>query len=595
MKKLWLRISLTFLLLLVCVLIAIGFFVGNIMKSTFLDMTRNQLTENAQLVMKVFDISHLYDQPDLLQEKIRQFANPIRQRVTIIDESGEVLADSENNPETMKNHANRPEVKEVIQEGKSQGESIRYSATQGFNMMYVTTPLYNGNERIGVVRTAISLETIDKATKKLWVSLFSILGVTLVLSGLVSMSLAKGITRPIEEIMKAARRLSKKDYSSRVKVRTKGEIGQLSSAINVLASSLQRQMEEIQENQQQLTSILSNMVSGVMLVNYSGKIQLVNPAMEKFLEQQQENLVGRCYEETGENFGLSERIERCMKEGEHLHEELHVYRPKERILDAHLAPYLGEQKEMKGVIIVLHDITDIRRLEKMRSEFVANVSHELKTPITSVKGFAETLLDGAMYDEELCRSFLKIIYDESDRLHRLISDILHLSKIEHHLLPLQLEMVNVAKLINETVETLQEEITKKEISISLPEAKNVYVEGEKDRVRQIILNLVSNGIVYTPKGGKIEVNLLEKEKEIDLIVRDTGIGIPKKDIPRIFERFYRVDKARSRHSGGTGLGLAIVKHLVESHKGQIQVDSVEGKGTTFTITLPKKQDDMHEQ
>lgn len=595
MKKLWLRISLTFLLLLVCVLIAIGFFVGNIMKSTFVDMTRNQLTENAQLVMKVIDISHLYEKPDLLQERIRHFADPIRQRITIIDESGKVIADSENNPETMKNHANRPEVKEVIQEGKSHGESIRYSATQGFNMMYVTTPLYNGNERIGVVRTAISLETIDKATKKLWVSLFSILGVTLVLSGLVSMSLAKGITRPIEEIMKAARKLSKKDYSSRVKVRTKGEIGQLSSAINVLASSLQRQMEEIQENQQQLTSILSNMVSGVMLVNYSGKIQLVNPAMEKFLEQQQDNLIGRCYEESGENFGLSERIERCMKEGEHIHEELHVYHPKERILDAHLAPYIGEQKEMKGVIIVLHDITDIRRLEKMRSEFVANVSHELKTPITSVKGFAETLLDGAMYDEELCRSFLKIIYDESDRLHRLISDILHLSKIEHHVLPLQLETINVTNLIDETVETLQEEITKKEITISLPEPKDVYIEGEKDRIRQIILNLISNGILYTPKGGKIEVTLLEKEKEMDLIVHDTGIGIPKKDIPRIFERFYRVDKARSRHSGGTGLGLAIVKHLVESHKGKINVDSIEGEGTTFTITLPKKQNHTHEQ
>lgn len=268
---------------------------------------------------------------------------------------------------------------------------------------------------------------------------------------------------------------------------------------------------------------------------------------------------------------------------------MQMYYPDQRILDAHLAPYLGANGEIKGIITVLHDITDIRRLEKMRSEFVANVSHELKTPITSLKGFAETLLDGAMYDPEIAKSFLTIIHDESERLHRLITDILHLSKIEQHQLPFHPEPLNVTGVIYETIDTIQEEINKKQLTIKLPNQKPVIIDAEKDRLQQIILNLVANAVTYTPDKGTIEIGIVEKDDQIELTVKDTGIGISKEELPRIFERFYRVDKARSRNSGGTGLGLAIVKHLVESHHGSIQVDSEEGKGTLFTITLPKKQ------
>lgn len=591
MRKLWVRISLTFFLLLLGVLIAVGFFLVSLMKNTYEDMTRNQLLENAQLMMKAIDITDLSDDSAALQEKISHFAHPIQPRFTIIDESGKVLADSEDDPLKMDNHLDRPEVKAIFEEGKERGESIRYSETLGFNMMYITVPLYKDDERIGIVRTAIALNMIDHAMKQLWVSLFMIIGVTLVLSWLVSMWLAKGITRPIEKIVDVARRLTNKDYESRVTVDVSGEIGQLSSAINVLASSLQKQMKEIQENEQQLTSILANMVSGVMLVNKSGTIQLMNAAMEELLGQSKKEIIGKSYTQLLERFKLSERIHRCIETKQVIHEEMIVVGLNEnvRIFDAHFAPFFRETERLKGVIIVLHEITEIRRLEKMRSEFVANVSHELKTPITSVKGFAETLLDGAADDPVLRESFLNIIYEESNRLHRLINDILRLSQIEQHLIDLEIENIDVASLIYDTVETLQEEITKKAISISLPGQKSVVIEGEKDRIRQIILNLVSNGITYTPNKGKISIKIIEHEHHIDLIVSDTGIGIPKKDLPRVFERFYRVDKARTRNSGGTGLGLAIVKHLVESHHGHIKVDSIEGVGTTFIVTLPKKQ------
>lgn len=589
MKKLWLRISLTFLILLFFVLLAMGFFIADMMKKTYMDMTRQQLLQDANLVSKVIDVSNVTNDNPSLQKSVERFYAKNQPRITIINTSGKVLADSEDDPSKMENHSNRPEFKNVVEQHKKMGESVRYSHTLGFNMMYMAIPIQQNHKIIGVIRAAYTLGKIEQAIVKLWISLGLAMGVTLILSSIIGIKLAKGISRPIEDIIHVARKLSENDYSSRVRLKTSGEIRELSHAINVLAISLQKQMNVIRENQQRLTGVLTNMVSGVMLIHPNGRIALVNPAMEQIIGAKASDLTGKLHIEAGKSFGLSQLIERSLKLGIKIHEEVSIYFPKERILDAHFAPLLGVDGDINGVITVLHDITDIRRLEKMRSEFVANVSHELKTPVTSVKGFAETLLDGAMYDEKLCRSFLQIIYDESDRLHRLIADILHLSKIEQHQLPLHPEIINIVDVINETVETLQEEVSKKDIDIKLPDTKELYMEAEKDRIRQIILNLVANAITYTPEHGMIEINVEEKASDVKLIVKDTGIGIAEKDLPRIFERFYRVDKARSRNSGGTGLGLAIVKHLVESHRGVIEVESQEGKGTQFTITLPKKQ------
>ncbi|QQZ10334.1 two-component system histidine kinase PnpS [Heyndrickxia vini] len=589
MNKLWLKISFRFLILLFFVLLAIGFFIGDMMKNTYMDMTRNQLFQDANIVSEFINAKEIQKQSIELQTKVESFYAENQPRITIIDVYGDVIADSEDTPAKMENHANRPEFKDIVKRHKKNAESIRYSETLGYNMMYVATPIQNENQIVGVIRVAFTLQNIDHAIKKLWLSLGLAMGITLILASVIAISLAKGITRPIEDIIQVARRLSEKDYSSRVRAKTKGELEQLSIAVNKLAKSLQHQMEEISENQQKLTGVLTNMVSGVMLINPDGRIALVNPAMEKIIGSTADQLRGKLHIEAGKSFGLSQLIDQSLKKKVKIHDEVQMYYPGQRILDAHLAPYVGANGEIKGIITVLHDITDIRRLEKMRSEFVANVSHELKTPITSLKGFAETLLDGAMYDPEIAKSFLTIIHDESERLHRLITDILHLSKIEQHQLPFHPEPLNATDVIYETVDTLQEEINKKQLILKLPTKKPVIIDAEKDRLQQIILNLVANAVTYTPDKGTIEIGIDEKEDQINLTIKDTGIGISQEELPRIFERFYRVDKARSRNSGGTGLGLAIVKHLVESHHGSIQVESEEGKGTQFTITLPKKQ------
>jgi len=589
MNRFWLRISSFFLLLLFLVLAGLGFSVAKLVENSYKDMVERQLLHDADMVVKSVGGTLFSDAPNL-QERIREWYGGWDVRVTIIDKNGKVLADSSEDPEKMENHRNRPEIRAIFDDKKEYGMALHRSQTLGYKMMYVARPVYDENgETKAAVRTAISLKEIGKVVDQLWLNLAIAMGIAFLFSGIIGIAMARGITRPVEEITRVAKTLVKKDYSQRVAIRTKGELKELSDAMNLLAESLQSQMEEIYENQQRLSGILNNMASGVMLTDLNHRIVLVNPAMENMIGIKEKDLIGKFHIAAGKSFGLSQLINRSLTEGKSIHEEVHVYFPKERILDVYIAPHVNIHGERKGVITVLHDITNIRRLEKMRSEFVANVSHELKTPVTSLIGFTETLLDGAMYDEEVAKKFLKIIHDESVRLNRLISDILLISKVEQEGLPLKLEEIDMVSVIEECVDTVQEELTKKQLQLSMPERGEVRFEADRDRLKQIILNLVSNAIMYTPPGGKIRIDAADRGEEVHFVIEDTGIGIAKKDIPRIFERFYRVDKARSRNSGGTGLGLAIVKHLVESHHGKIHVESEPGVGSKFTIVFPKKQ------
>lgn len=586
MNKLWVRITLSFLILLSSVLLLAGFFLADILKDTYLKIKEEHLNETAAVILKSIE----NDNSKLdLQAQVRHLSEPMDARITIVDRNGNVLADSEDSPQNMGNHASRPEVKQIFVEKKKSGLSIRYSKTLGYRMMYATVPIFEDGEINGVMRTSLALKNIDNAINKLWLSIVFVLIAALLLIAAIGIKIAKGISRPVEEMILVSEKLKDSDYNARVTIKPKGELGQLTESINVLASSLENQMEKIEENEQQLTGVLENMMSGVLLVNTEGRILLANRAIGQLLGEKSDNFTGKLHMEIGRNVELSTLIEQCLQTGKEMRKEVQLFFPKERVMDAHLAPYLDDHGETKGIVAVLHDVSDIRRLEKMRSEFVANVSHELKTPITSVKGFAETLLDGALEDEEILRSFLTIIYDESERLHRLIKDILDLSSIEQHHIPLKVERINLTEAVYGTVETVMERAAEKKVEIKLPEKNEVWVEGEKDRIQQIILNLTSNAIAYTPEFGQVSIGITETDTRVELQIADSGIGISESEIPRIFERFYRVDKARSRVSGGTGLGLAIVKHLVEAHDGTINVKSIEGVGTTFIVSLPKRQ------
>lgn len=591
MQRLWLKITGSYLILSITFVLVLWFFISSIIQNTYTDMTEDHLIENAQLVSEVITLGGLDEDRKTLDEWTSHFNDEITLRYTIIGKDGTVIADSESDIETMDNHIDRPEIDAVLVRNQDVGTSTRLSDTKDTSMMYVAIPVKADGEIIGAVRTSITTESIDNAISAIWTTLSAILFIILLVSVISAALLSYNITKPINRVINVTKRLQNKDYSARINADYSGEIGNLNTSVNALAASLQAHVNEIEESEKQLNSILSNLVSGVVLIDDKGFVDLTNHATERFLSKHTSKITGREYSYVFGPLGIDHLIETVIEDNVKRHDEAHIYFPEERILDVHIAPYYSQGWQQRGAIIVMHDITNIRRLEKMRSEFVANVSHELKTPITSVKGFAETLLSGDVSDKETSDQFLRIIYDESERLNRLITDLLELSKIEKQAMPLQITDVNVNEIINNSTQTISKFARDKNITLHLPDdsAEPVHVEADKDRLGQIVLNLVANAVNYTSDNGEIFINVEEHTSKIVIWVRDTGMGIPEESLDRLFERFYRVDQARSRHSGGTGLGLAIVKHLVESHGGNIFVKSVEGVGSTFTVELPKTQ------
>ncbi|EAE3362963.1 PAS domain-containing protein [Listeria monocytogenes] len=590
MKKLWLKIGLSFFILFFVVMVIVGIFSGELMKSTYLNMKENQLEDDAKILLQTTNMENLDLDKDAatIQKSLDPLGEDIDARITVIDSKGDVVADTKKDPEKLDNHMNRPEVTDILKKGESVGISIRESDSLGYSMLYVAVPVKHQSKTDGVLRISISLESVDAAVAKLWGNLALIFGIALVIIAAISVFIARKITRPVREIIEVSTDLANHKYDSRIHGKISGELQDLSISVNTLAESLETQMFEIKQNEQRLNAIVQNLVSGVMLINVDKQVIMTNRTMYQILGETE--ITGKPFYEVIKSFALSQLIEGTFETKTIQQKEIILYFPREMILDASVSPILGENGEITGIILLLHDITQIRHLENVRSEFVTNVSHELKTPVTALKGFAETLLDGAMYDEMLLKKFLTIIKEESDRLHRLIMDILALSRIEQNPVPENVELVEVDEVIEQAARTIFEMATEKNIQVIIPEKTipSVTIETDRDKLQQILINLLSNAINYTPVDGKVEVKLIEQEAEVIIEVTDNGIGIPAKDIDRVFERFYRVDKARSRHSGGTGLGLSIVKHLVENCGGRIEVESQEEVGSTFRVTLPKK-------
>ncbi|SHE09896.1 2-component regulatory system-sensor histidine kinase [Chlamydia abortus] len=595
MNKFRTRLTVIFIIMIGLSVTAAGILAAKLQENTYIQAQRENMERELHLIVSTFDWVASGTDEELIRlynERISQLKQSADARITVIRADGRVLGDSDHDPRTMDNHLDREEVQEAIRSGS--GHSIRYSDTLGHNMLYVVIASDPSEQPFGYIRMARDLSVVESSLRKLWLFLGGGLAVLFLLAGVISYRLAHNMTRPLEKIIRVAQQISHRDARSRVTVTRNDEIGMLGRAINTMADSLQRQVHRIQENESRLKSVLDNMPSGVMMADLSGKIVLLNRAVEDILGFAAEELRGTVYTEAKLPFELKQMIRECLETHDPIHDEMIVYFPEERILEANISPMARNDEEWSGILIVLHNMTAVRRLERMRSEFVANVSHELKTPVAAVKGFAETLLAGAMDDKETAKSFLQIIYDESERLNRLIGDILELSKIESRRIPLQFSPIEMEHFVEQTVHVVSAEADKRGIRLESSVPPNLFLEADEDRLRQIMINLLSNGINYTPEGGRVRIDVEPVEQEegpesyerVRITISDTGIGIPKKDLPRIFERFYRVDKARSRSSGGTGLGLSIVKHLVELHKGTISVESDVGLGSRFTIELP---------
>ncbi|MCO6018551.1 two-component system histidine kinase PnpS [Carnobacterium divergens] len=587
MKKLQFRILAIFILLFSLLSLCIGIFSSSLLKEYALETQSSQLVENAKTIRSLIDQTKL-DTRNFgeIKQQLNHIEKHDNERITLISLDGTVQYESDKTNKVIENHLKRPEIQEVLK-GKSEAISERSSTTSKTTLYYVAVPLTNtSGQLVGVLRLSKPIAEMTQLNKQIKLSLFIFIIGVMILGIILTLVTTKRIVKPIEEVMSVATDLSENRYHNRYNGKGYGEIAELGSVINHLANSLEDQMFEIAQNDERINSLINHLVIGVMLLDDERKVQLMNPAMEGILGEKLTDLLGKSYVEATKSYGLSQIIEQGYRQKKPQNNEIYFYYPEEHIVDANIVPITGKNKGELNMIVLLYDITEIRKLEKVKSDFVTNASHELRTPVTALKGFSETLLDGAMEDKTVLKQFLEIMYTESSRLDLLVNDILELSKLEQKQVPLKIEQINVQEAILSSFRLVKKEAEQKKMSLILTDTEITYLNGDISRLKQILTNLISNAIAYTGIGGEIEVTVTKTLTEAIIEVTDNGMGIPEDELDRIFERFYRVDKARSRNSGGTGLGLSIVKYLVENFNGTIEVTSKLGLGTTFTVRLP---------
>ncbi|MFA6941887.1 MAG: ATP-binding protein [Clostridiaceae bacterium] len=492
-------------------------------------------------------------------------------RVTYISRDGKVLGDTNKDYKDLDSHFNREEIIEARDKGY--GNSIRHSDSTGENMLYYATKLPNGD----FIRSSVSIQNGVIKTGNYIKYYFIIIALVIFVSIILSYRVSYILIKPIKELQFVTSRVAKGDLDRRVHILTDDEIGQLGDTFNYMADQLKATINDALGKQNRVEAILKSMESGVIAVDKNYNVLLINPYAQKIFNINRDVI--------GENVLYilkDEELVNIIKERSEDYVEKEIYNPNERIIRIRTADIINGS-EIIGIVAVIQDITDIRKLENMRSQFVANVSHELKTPLTSIKGFAETLKD--VDDAATREKFLDIINEEAERLTRLINDILILSDLEN-IKEGVFELINVKTSLENITAMMKKSADDKNIKLECSIDKNIFVYGNKDRFKQMLLNLVDNAVKYTDNGGNVGISAKEAGSSCVIEVTDNGIGIDKKHLGRLFERFYRVDKARSRDSGGTGLGLAIVKHIVLSMEGSIKVESEISKGSKFIVKLP---------
>ncbi|MGE7366241.1 two-component system histidine kinase PnpS [Desemzia incerta] len=589
MKQLHLRILSTFVIIFVLFSLVFGFFLNNLLSEHSRDRQRDALIEQARL-MSFFLSENMEADANTseIMEQVNNLSIQLDERITIIGVDGEVAFDSETNAEELENHAYREEVKAVLN-GEAYGIGSRVSSSTGVEEYYVAIPLLDpSGEMSGVLRLSQPVDTITQLYKEINQSLIIFILIAVLVASFITYLTTKRIVRPIEEVMDVTKELSEKHYNARYSGQGFGEISKLGSTVNELAESLENQMLQIKQNDERLYELINHLVIGVMLLDNQRNIQMVNPAMSRILGEDTSQLLGSSYVEAIKSYGLSHIIERAYRRKKAQNNEIYFYYPEDKIVDANIVPINGKNPGELNVIVLLYDITEIRRLEKVRTDFVANASHELRTPVTALKGFAETLLDGAKEDKEILEQFLEIMLKESIRLDSIVNDILELSRVEQKQVPLKSEDVRVKDAVESTFKLVRQKAESKHMELIVLEEDEMTIQTDLNRLKQVLANLINNAIVYTQENGKVTVKIYREHEFAVIEVKDNGIGIPDDEQDRIFERFYRVDKARSRNSGGTGLGLSIVKYLVENLHGMISVSSKLGLGTTFTVKLPSQ-------
>jgi two-component system phosphate regulon sensor histidine kinase PhoR len=520
------------------------------------------------------EVAHLLDtgRANQLDGFIKNLGSKIHTRVTIIATDGSVLADSEQNIQLMENHSHRPEVIEALQ-GKT-GKSIRFSSTANRDMLYVAVPIEKDGKISGVIRTSLFLSDIDNLLTKLNYHVAGIsLGIVFI-ALLAAFLISRSVVRPIRHLTLAATKVASGDFSARVFLKTKDELRGLADSFNRMNEEMGRMFSELGQQKEELKIIIDSLQEGLLVLDKEGRIIRSNESFRKIIGNQA--VEGKLYWEIMRNPRLAELFKNAGGRREKFVEELTLG---DRVFMCSGAPLEGGE----GIVSIFYDITETKNVEKIKKDFVSNVSHELRTPLTSIKGYAETLRNEV--DTVPGKKYLETIERNTDRLINIVNDLLLLSNLEEKAV-LELEDVDLGVFLENVVRIFDQRVKDKQLSLVIDVKENLpLIKADLFKLEQMMVNVLDNAVKYTDR-GEITVSLDIHDKRVSILVKDTGIGIPKDDISRIFERFYVVDKSRSRRSGGTGLGLSIVKHIVLLHNGTINIESALGRGTSVTVTLP---------
>lgn len=580
MKSIRWRIAIPYILLAVISLVGVAWYSSVQVRNEYEKAERERLTQEAGLMASQLAGHFSSMTTQELTALVHQFSQTLNARVTIIDSTGKVLGDSESDPTKMENHLNRPEVKAAM--GGTDSSDIRFSKTLLVYLLYSAVPIRDGGQVVGVARLSIPLVSINAEIQAMQRTLILVTLAVIIVIVLLAFFISENTIRPIHQLTDAATRSEAGRFAAGTLLDRKDEIGVLSRALNRMSENLDTDFKQLETEQEKLYAVLTSMSDGVIISDGEGNVQLVNPAAARLFNIAEAQALGHSLTEVLRHHQLIDLWKKTRSSGEQQSMTLDV--GAEKLYLQVVATPMGGAME-NTTLLVIQDLTRLRKLETIRQDFISNVSHELRTPLAAVKSLSETLQEGALEDPPAAKRFLSMMDKEIDAMAQIVQELLELSRIESGRAPLQKRVTSVAEILQQPLDRMRLQAERAGLGLDVEYEPGLpALLADVDRVQQVLMNLLHNAVKFTPPGGKIHVLATREGDFIRVDIQDTGVGIPDADLPRIFERFYKADRARS--GGGTGLGLSIARHIIEAHGGRIWADSQVGVGSTFSFVLP---------